>query len=66
MENCSLRTLTGEEHHEFIHIFDELEEDYFPCSIYEDDDADVIEAAKCHRTQKTYVKSICKFCGKVI
>ena len=64
MNECILHN--GESHHEFEHIYDELEEDHFPCSIYETDDADTIEAEKCHRIQKTYIKTICKYCGLVI
>jgi hypothetical protein len=65
MGKCIIR-ISGEDHHVFDHIYDEIEEDHFPVEVMEDDDVDVIEAQKCHRKEKTYVKSICKYCGKEI
>ena len=62
MDECILR-VGGDDHHEFDHIYDEIDEDYFPCEIFQDDDADVLEAEKCHRTKKIYVRSICRYCG---
>ena len=63
MSQCTRRMIdsTAFYHHEFEHIYDEIDEDYFPVDIFEDDDEDIIEAQKCHRTSRTYIRSICKY-----
>jgi hypothetical protein len=69
MEKCILRRkwLRNEDHHFFEDFYDIDKESLIPENFkFNNFTSSDIEACKTNKTSQTYIKSVCRYCGKEI